>query len=69
MSKKVVKFMTREEREFKYLWDNTDVETRKYALAFVIIKHNAKDIAEAIYGKKLNDIEFQKIKNYLKQYL
>lgn len=66
---KIVKFMTREEKEFKYLWDNTDVETRKHALAFVIIKHNAKEIAEAIYGKKLNDIEYQRIKKYLKQYL
>lgn len=66
---KIVKFMTREEKEFKYLWDNTDVETRKYALAFVIIEHNAKEIAEAIYGKKLNDIEYQRIKRYLRQYL
>lgn len=66
---KIVKFMTKEEKEFKYLWDNTDVETRKYALAFVIIEHNAKEIAEAIYGKKLNDIEYQKVKKYLKQFL
>ena len=69
MNNKVVNIYSKREKEFAYLWNSVSAEQRKYALATYILKYNDRNIVEKIYGKKINDIEFQQFKRMLKKYL
>ncbi len=65
----VVKFITKEEKEFKYIWDNSTYENRLFALATYILKYNDRVLAEKVCGTSLNDLEFQQFKRVLKKYI
>jgi hypothetical protein len=61
--------MTKEEKEFAYIWNMASEEQRLYALASYILKYNDRNIANKICKKELNDIQYQQFKRTLYKYL
>jgi hypothetical protein len=59
---KVVRLVTREEQEFAYVWNMASEEQRLCALATYIYKYNDKEVVNKICNKKLNDIEYNNLK-------